>query len=79
MPVMATGGQQVPSLMALHLFKDIMYFCLSACMSVHPVSTWCPQRLEKGTQCQGTRVTGACELPCGNWEPNLGPKSNKCF
>lgn len=46
---------------------------LSACMSVYHVHDWCPGVPEEGVRFPGTRVTDACEPPCGCWESNIGP------
>lgn len=37
------------------------------------MQSWCHQRPEEGIKSLGTRVTNFYELPCGYWEPNLGP------
>jgi hypothetical protein len=46
---------------------------LLACVSVHPLPVWCPLRPEEGAGSPSTAVADGCELPCGYWEPNLGP------
>lgn len=55
-----------------------MCMCVSKCLYAHPmvcVPYMCrsPQRSEEGFQSSGTGVAGGDELPCGRWEPNLGP------
>lgn len=46
---------------------------LSACMSVHRMPTWYPQKSEECVRCSGTEITDSCDLPCWCWESNPGP------
>ena len=50
------------------------------CISVLPesiyvyyVHTWCLWRSDEEVRFLGTGVRDSCELPCGFWEPFLGP------
>lgn len=45
-------------------------FLLHACV---PCTAWCLLRSEENVGIPGTGVTDVWELPCGCWEPNLGP------
>jgi hypothetical protein len=49
---------------------------LLACMSVHHVCAWCPQRAEEGVRSPETGVLDvscSCELTGGFWDLNLDP------
>lgn len=46
---------------------------MSACSNVLITSIQCPQGSEGGFESPGTKDTGGCELPCGSWEPSVGP------
>lgn len=37
---------------------------LPACMYVHHVNAWGPQRPEEGTESPGTGIANGCESPC---------------
>lgn len=57
----------------LSLKSFLLYFShvsiFPACVSVHYLHAWFPQRLEEDLRIPGTV---GCELLCGFWEPNLG-------
>jgi hypothetical protein len=46
---------------------------LPACINVHQVHAWYPQRSEERRRILETGVTDDYELPCGCWELNSGP------
>lgn len=51
---------------------------LPACMHMHNVSVWCPQRSEESIRSSRTGVKDGSETPHGRWELNLDPpESNK--
>jgi hypothetical protein len=50
-----------------YIILHIWVFCLRG--NGH---AWCPQRPEESIEFPEAGVT-FCELPCGCWEPNLGP------
>lgn len=53
-------------------FKFIFIECvLSACMYVHHVCTWTPERSEEGTGSPATGIIDGYEPPCGYEKPNL--------
>lgn len=41
---------------------------LPACMYVHHVNVWGPQRPEEGTESTGTGIANGCESLCRCWE-----------
>lgn len=49
----------------------VWVFCLSACML--PQVYRVPAEVREGLKSPETGVTEDCELPCGCWEPSLGP------
>lgn len=53
-------------------FFILCYMSISfACMYVHHMHSWCPQKPGEGIVSPRTRVTSGCELPCGWWKLNL--------
>lgn len=49
-----------------------MSVCLPVYMDVYHMCAWYLRRPKESVRSFGT-VTGHCELPCGCWEPHLGP------
>jgi hypothetical protein len=43
-------------------FLSVCMDVLPACISVHHLYAWCPQKPEEGIIFPGTEVTGGCEL-----------------
>jgi hypothetical protein len=59
----------------LIILKDVFIFfydCLRACVCVPHVYLMFSQMAEI-FRAPGTGVQDGCELPCGCWEPSLGP------
>lgn len=60
-------------LIVIFRFLEFCFMCISvlpACMSMHHVRAWCPQRSDEAIGSPGTGVTDGCELPRGYREPN---------
>ena len=72
----------------LSVLKNVVFFYFYVmCMSVLPESMCmyymhvrCLWRSKEEVRVLGTGVMGSCELPCGFWEPILGPvKEQQAF
>lgn len=54
----------------------LLYFMytgiLPACLFVHHIWIWCPQRPEESIELSGTGIKDVYELQYGLWELNLG-------
>ena len=59
----------MPGFCILILKKDLCVWALPHMF----VGTRCLWRWEEGIVSPRTNVTDGCELPCGCWQPNLGP------
>lgn len=63
----------VGCLKKIYLLYWMCMVILSACVSVHHVCDWCPQRPEEGIRSPGIWVADHYKLLCGFCESNLVP------
>lgn len=71
-----TGNHTTDGLSSLKrlCFKDMFIFVLGVCLCMHVLCTECVQCPQsKKASDLPELVTDGCELPCGDWEQNLGP------
>lgn len=53
------------------VFKHTFWKCVSVFVCIYVLC--------EGVRCPGSGIADSCKLPCGYWEPNLGPlESSQC-
>lgn len=50
---------------------------LPACISTHHMYTWYSLRQDEDFSSPRTAFTDGCDLPCGSWQSNLGPREKQ--